>query len=178
MKKALSLLLFSCLVTVVQAAVPFHSTAGSDITTKELTLEDIRTLKNKELKQKLGRKLTFAESIVYPMMRRKFKLAEKRAQRRAAKGKTAENKDAFAEVALGFSLTGWMLLIIALVSNATTAGIAFILLLLGTILGGVGKGKYRGKNEKKFFLSNLAFWLGLVPIAITLGLLLIFATTY
>lgn len=153
-------------------AVPVTTTVPASETSTGLTLEDIRDLNNKELRKKFNRKLTFKESIAFRILRGKLK----RAQKRAANKKTAANGFTVAEAGLFSSTVGLIGVVLATFAVSGVGGIwilGLIGLILGIVLGAIGKQRFKASDPKKYNMSNLAFWLGTISIIVLVAIILI-----
>ena len=74
-----------CFTLSVQAAI-HPGNAVAEPTTTALTLDDIRDLSQKELTEKMGRRLSFKEAIAVRIVRGKLRRADRRAQKGRTKG--------------------------------------------------------------------------------------------
>lgn len=122
----------------------------------QLTLEEMATLKKKEIKSKIGRDLTFREWLTMKVVKAKHRKMEKRIQREQQN--PGKKTDMLSLASLFFALIGFGL---SWIPNA----IAFIGLLIG-LVGGIlalgallNRGRYENRKGK-----------GLAIIAILVGL--------
>lgn len=153
----LFLLFMSCRLSAAVVA-PVSNTSSSI----QLTLSDIKDLSNRQLKKKLGRRLTLRESIGFRILRGKMK----RAERRAAKGKGSPWLK-LVDGAIYLVSGGYAALLLAILLEATFLWwLGLFGLFLGMILGAIGMKIYRDKDPRKRRLSAIAFWISFIPVAV------------
>ncbi|MEM6395050.1 MAG: hypothetical protein AAF741_01790 [Bacteroidota bacterium] len=180
MKVLLSILLLAISQNLIQAALVGPGAeveqieAESNPTEPMLTLDDLRTMRNRDLREHLRRRLTLGESLVFGLIRGKLKRQDRREARRARKNARRAERGlppleyevdkTVSWLALG-SLSIFTLITLSAIFS-TISPVAFLLWLFSLIgmliFGGQGRRKYRGVDNGAFTTSNIVFWLGLV----------------
>lgn len=163
--RILLLSLFGLIMAFQIQATPIKSTGQSEVSSNTITLEDIRDLKNKDLRKKLGRRLSLKESIAFSILRGKLKRMEKKAKKQAADSEGFTIADG-SVISSGIGLLGLILAIVLSPTSVALVVIGFVGSLLGLILGAAGKSAFRDTNPKKFRLANLGFISGLVVVCL------------
>jgi len=187
--KTLLLFVFSIAFLFPAQAALVHP--GGDANTTEieefskpiLTLDDLRTMRNRDIRDHLGRRVSLGESLAFSLIRGKLKRQdrrqarrERRNARRAERGLPpieSEVDRTVSSLALG-SLALFVILTIAGAMSAlsgATAILWFFSLIGSLVFGGSGRRQYRGVDNGAFNISTVAFWTGLICLTVLLILL-------
>lgn len=143
-------------------ATPIKSTSQTEVSSNTITLEDIRDLKNKDLRKKLGRRLSLKESIAFSILRGKLKRIEKK-KRAASEGVTVADISA---ISSGIGLLGFILAVALSPTSGALTIIGFFGSLIGLILGAIGKSEFKEGNPKKLRLAKFGFISGLIVVSL------------
>ncbi|MEM8586168.1 MAG: hypothetical protein AAGF87_17980 [Bacteroidota bacterium] len=154
-----------------------------------LTLDDIRTLRNREIGEKLGRRLSLGESIALGIIRGKMKRQERREARRARRNArraerglpplSEEVDKSTSWLALGSLVLFLLTSLIGLSIGAAGLGLLNLVSLIGMLVfGGQGRRIYRGVDEGAFGRSSFAFWTGIVVVGLVAFAFLFLVATF
>ncbi|MEM7571536.1 MAG: hypothetical protein AAF433_01495 [Bacteroidota bacterium] len=174
MKNSVTLFVFFLFLQGLIAAAVQGPTDQSTAAT--ITTSDLLELNNRDIGERLGRRLSLGESIAFSMIRGKLRRAERRAARRQRRAERrgivvepANEGDAtIAGIAFGSAMLLLLVILLSVVTNLGRVGgfLGLLSMLLSIILGAVGKSKNRGVNQSAFTLSNIAMWVGITTLGI------------
>lgn len=193
--KPLLLFVFSIVFLLPAQAALVHPEGDTNTTEidqfskRTLTLDDLRTMRNRDISEHLGRRLSLGESIALGIIRGKMKRQERREARRARRNARraerglpplSEDVDKSTSwLALGSLVLFLLTSLIGLSIGAAGLGLLNLVSLIGMLVfGGQGRRIYRGVDEGAFGRSSFAFWTGIVVVGLVAFAFLFLVATF